>query len=108
MGIHKTKNATADQPLLIHTPKRMILSKLGSIWLTLFFATLFSFNVFFFISIPLYALATYLLTDLIPMWHAHLYRKLILYVITIISLLVFMVSVSFIRQGIISLIHTII
>ncbi|HKM18401.1 MAG: hypothetical protein GX228_08385 [Firmicutes bacterium] len=91
-------DAVADQPLLILTPRRWIFRRLGRILGLLFIGAFFSFNVFVYISIPVYLLAFYFIYELSPTWHAHRYSMAVLYILTGMNLIAFLLLGSLLRN----------
>ena len=99
------KDAVVEQPLLILTPWRMLFFRLGRVLAFLFIAAFFSFNIFWYISIPLYLIAAYLLYELASIWRAHHYSTLVLYLLTFAIFLVFFGTSSLLRSGLYYLIQ---
>lgn len=93
------------QPLLILTPKRPILLRLGRLWLQLFIAAFFSFNVFWYISIPVYAYTGYLFIQLKDVWQFHRYKVKVLYGLTFIVLINSFVITAAMRKAISKLMY---
>jgi len=85
------KDAVVFQPLLILTPRRMIFKRFGRIMVFLFVAAMFSYNVLIYISIPLYVIAAYLVYELSAIWRAHRYAVSMLYFLTIVVLVIFLI-----------------
>ncbi|HHT36355.1 MAG TPA: hypothetical protein GX019_04170 [Firmicutes bacterium] len=93
------KDAVVDQPLLILTPRRWLFRRLGRVLAILFIAAFFSFNVFVYVSIPLYLMSAYFLYELSSVWRAHRYSTFMLYLIASVMVLVFLALGKPLRLG---------
>lgn len=92
-------DAVVNQPLLILTPRRWIFRRLGRILVLLFMAAFFSYNVFFYISIPIYMMSFYFVYELSAPWRAHRYSTAVLYTLVMLNLLIFLMAGNFLRKG---------
>ncbi len=88
------------QPFLIYTPKREFLSIVAKHWFLLFLAVMFSFSIFWLISIPLYGILFFFISDFKKQWQSHRYSTLVLYLANGLMLLVFALLASPLRNGI--------